>query len=146
MSRRYAAFFVLLSMLCLAGSLTAQQEKLRTGMVVSTQWLADHLNDPKVVILHVSMPDDYKEAHISGARLMPPPKFVVQQGTELPPVDQLKAAFEGVGISDDSHVVVYTSNWGPMATRLIFTLNYLGFDNASLLDGGIDKWAEEKRS
>lgn len=123
----------------------AQQPKTRTDMVVSTQWLADHATDPKLVVLQVSSPDDFKDAHVPGARLMPPQKFVVQQGTELPPPDQLKAAFEGVGISDDSRVVVYTTNWGPMATRLIFTLDYVGFDNAALLDGGLDKWTDEKR-
>lgn len=139
---------VLLGALCallLASLSQAQQPKPHPEMVVSTQWLADHLNEPKVVLIHIGSPEDYKESHIAGARLLPPQKFVVPQGTELPPVDQLKAAFEGVGISDDSHVVVYTTNWGPMATRLIFTLNYVGFDNAALLDGGIEKWTAEKR-
>ena len=131
--------------LLLSAVALAQQPKPRLDMVVSTQWLAEHASDPKLVILQVSSPDDFKDAHVPGARLMPPQKFVIQQGTELPPVDQLKTAFEGVGISDDSRVVVYTTNWGPMATRLIFTLNYVGFDNAALLDGGLEKWMDEKR-
>src|SRR6185369_1291276 len=62
------------------------------------------------------------------------------------PDDQLKATLEGIGISDDSHVIIYSPDWGPMASRLFFTLDYLGFSNAALLDGGLEKWQGEKRA
>lgn len=123
----------------------AQQPKPRPDVVVSTQWLAAHLSDPKLVIIHAGDPDNYRTAHIPGARSLPGNKFTAP-GTELPPDDQLKAALEGIGISDDSRVVIYSPDWGPIASRLFFTLDYLGFNNAALLDGGIEKWQEEKRS
>ncbi len=145
MSTKSRAGLLVAVALVLSGISQAQQEKPHPEMVVSTQWLADHASDPKLVVLQVGSPEEFREAHVPGARLLPPQKFVIPQGTELPPVDQLKAAFEGVGISDDSRVVIYTANWGPMATRLIFTLSYVGFDNAALLDGGIERWTQEKR-
>lgn len=39
-------------------------------MLVSTEWLSAHLNDPKLVILHVGSPADYDSGHIPGARLV----------------------------------------------------------------------------
>src|SRR6185295_8253847 len=58
---------------------------------------------------------------------------------------QLKKNLEEIGIGDTSHVVFY-ADWDPMATRLFFTLDYLGFaGSASLLDGSMEQWVAEKR-
>jgi thiosulfate/3-mercaptopyruvate sulfurtransferase len=75
-------------------------------------------------------------------------KFVSNQdpGSELLPPEQLKQNLEAIGIGDASHVVYYAPDWDPMATRLFFTLDYLGHgDHAALLDGGMDQWLREKR-
>jgi len=136
---------LLLTCFAIAGLSQAQKPKEHPEYVVSTAWLAEHLNDPKLVIVHVGNPGDYKAAHIPGARSLPGNKFTAPD-TELPPDDQLKATLEGIGIGDDSHVVIYSPDWGPMASRLFFTLDYLGFSNAALLDGGLEKWQEEKRA
>ena len=117
-------------------------------MVVSTQWLADHLSDPNLVLVHVGgSPDDFHAQHIPGARHLPADKLVDPKppNTELLAPDQLKKNLEDIGISDDSHIVFY-ADWDPMATRLFFTLDYLGrAEHASLLDGGLDEWTMEKR-
>lgn len=59
-------------------------------LVVSTQWLADHLNDPNLVIVHIGHDQsDYHAAHIPGARYLAMNKFATGQtppGTELLPV------------------------------------------------------------
>ena len=148
MSKAARAAVLVLASLVFSGLMQAQQAKLHPEYVVSTSWLAGHLSDPKLVIVQVGNPNDYKTAHIPGARLLSPDKFVAMAppGTELLADDQLKTNLEAIGISDDSRVVIYTPDWGPMATRLFFTLDYLGFNNAALLDGGIDKWQEEKRA
>ena len=45
-----------------------------------------------------------------------------------------------------TRVVYYAPDWDPMATRLFFTMDYLGHGNqAALLDGGLDQWTREKR-
>ena len=74
------------------------------------------------------MRDDYHAAHIPGARFLAMDKFAdhITPGTELLPPDQLKKNLEDIGISDDSRVVYYAPDWDPMATRLFFTLDYLG--------------------
>jgi thiosulfate/3-mercaptopyruvate sulfurtransferase len=120
----------------------------RPEMVVSTQWLADHLSDSNLVLVQVAgSPADYHAQHLPGARHLPTDKLVDQKppGTELLPADQLKKNLEEIGIGDNSHVVFY-ADWDPMATRLFFTLDYLGFTGrASLLDGSMEQWVLEKR-
>jgi thiosulfate/3-mercaptopyruvate sulfurtransferase len=66
---------------------------------------------------------------------------------ELPPVQQLAATFEKVGISDDSHVVIYAHDgrMGPMASRVFLALDHIGHDRVSLLNGGIARWTAEGR-
>ena len=119
-------------------------------LVVSTQWLADHLADTNLVIVHIGHDEsDYRAAHIPGARYLAMDKFATGQtapGTELLPPEQLKKNLEEIGIGDDSRVVYYSPDWDPMATRLFFTLDYLGHGNqAALLDGGLDQWTRENR-
>jgi thiosulfate/3-mercaptopyruvate sulfurtransferase len=119
-------------------------------LVVSTQWLADHQADPNLVIVHIGHDEsDYRAAHIPGARYLAMNKFATGQtspGTELLPPQELKKNLEAIGIGDSSRVVYYAPDWDPMATRLFFTMDYLGHgDQAALLDGGLDQWTREKR-
>ena len=122
----------------------------RPELVVSTHWLSDHLADANLVIVHIGHDEqDYRAAHIPGARYLSMDKIATGQtppGTELLPPEQLKKNLEEIGIGDDSRVVYYAPDWDPMATRLFFTMDYLGHGNqAALLDGGLDQWTREKR-
>lgn len=154
-----ARISLLLATMVFAGVLHAQSKSsapaaakkgdgTRPEMVVSTQWLADHLSDANLVLVQVgSSPSDYHAQHIPGARHLPTDKLVDPKppGTELLPPEQLKKNLEEIGIGDTSHVVFY-ADWDPMATRLFFTLDYLGFGgSASLLDGSMEQWVAEKR-
>lgn len=60
-------------------------------------------------------------------------------------VGQLEAAFGRHGIRNDSRVVLYSIGTAMWATRFWWMLRSLGFDGASVLDGGIDKWMAEGR-
>ena len=70
------------------------QPQVRTEMLTSTQWLADHLNDPNVVVLHVAKDRaEYEKGHIPGARFLAFEDFMVgHKGLmdELPGVEQLQ--------------------------------------------------------
>jgi thiosulfate/3-mercaptopyruvate sulfurtransferase len=118
-------------------------------MLVSTQWLADHLNDPKVVVVHVGRDrSDYEKQHIPGARFLSEEDFTTGHTglmVELPPVDKLKQTFESIGINDDSRVIIYTPDWYPVAARAFYTLDYLGHGNTALLNGSIEQWLAEQR-
>jgi thiosulfate/3-mercaptopyruvate sulfurtransferase len=120
-------------------------------MLVSTDWLANHASDPKVVILHVAPNRTaYDAGHIPGARFVALPELAVTRDgipNELPPVDDLKRVIEAAGVSDDSRVILYSDVSVLPATRAFFTLDYLGHaSQAALLDGGLEKWRKEGRA
>jgi thiosulfate/3-mercaptopyruvate sulfurtransferase len=64
----------------------------------------------------------------------------------MPAVAQLEAAFGAHGISADSRVVLYGIGTPMWATRFWWMLKSLGFDNAAVLDGGLDTWKAEGRA
>lgn len=115
--------------------------------VVSPAWLADRLNDPGVVVLEITHGDNQQGPRIPGARAMPYDALRVSANalsTELPPADEVRARFEALGISDSTLVVVYAHE-APMATRALFTLDYLGHSRWAYLDGGLTAWRAEGR-
>jgi thiosulfate/3-mercaptopyruvate sulfurtransferase len=129
---------------------SSSNDGVRSDMLVSTQWLSQHLKDPNVVIIHLA--DgllDYKRGHIPGAHYLDMKKISSDAGpvtTELPSVEQLQKAFAEAGVSDNTRVVIYATNWFPNAARVYYTLDYLGHaDHAALLDGGIEQWLVENR-
>jgi thiosulfate/3-mercaptopyruvate sulfurtransferase len=141
-----AKFFA--SFLALA-SLTAAAT--RPGMLVSTDWLAKHLTDSKVVVLHVSgNRTAYDAGHLPGARFVPLSDLAITRDgipNELPPVADLKKVLEAAGVSDDTRVIFYSDTSVLPATRAFFTLDYLGHgEQAALLDGGLEKWRGEGRT
>jgi len=143
-----AACFLFLVISC--GRTFAASAAAHPEMLVSTEWLAGHLNDPKLVILQVGHDDsDYRKEHITGARFLGSHDYTTGNDggliTELPPVQKLQQLFQDAGVSDDTRVIIYTADWYPVAGRAYFTLDYLGHSNAALLDGSLAKWKAESR-
>ena len=131
-----------------------QKEKapsVRSEMIVSTVWLVAHLNDPKVVILHVARARaHYDEGHIPGARFAGWDEITATRDgvpNELAPVADLQKLFARLGVGDDARIVLYGDSSGLSAARAYFTLDYLGHgERAALLDGGLEKWKAERRA
>jgi len=135
---------------CLLAAAGLSLGATRPEMLVSTEWLSAHRGDSKLVLLHVSATRKaYDAGHIPGARFVSQGDLAVtREGihNELPPVGTLKSLFEGLGVSNDSRVIVYSDASVLPATRTYFTLDYLGHgDHTALLDGGLDKWKSEGR-
>jgi len=150
--RRIIFIFVVAVVLSSFGSLTVgAPPKIRDSMIVTTQWLAKHLNDQSLVLLQVGDKKEYDAAHIPGAQFIQTSDISTPRGQglilELPPVEQLKATFERFGVSNNSRIVVYFSkDWVTPTSRVYFTLDYLGLgDRTSILDGGLPAWVFEKR-
>jgi thiosulfate/3-mercaptopyruvate sulfurtransferase len=133
--------------------------------LISTEQLAARLDDPDLRIFDCSTrlaPDpeatyrveacrpEWLAAHIPGAGFIdiqqdlsrPDPKLRFT----MPDAAAFAAAAGRLGIGDGSQVVLY-SRFHPMwATRVWWMLRAFGFDNAAILDGGIDKWEAEGRA
>jgi thiosulfate/3-mercaptopyruvate sulfurtransferase len=122
----------------------------QTAMLVSTAWLAEHANDRSLVIINVGPRASYDAGHIPGARFIEMSSISTSQGLtlELPPIDKLKSAFEELGVSDNSRIVIcFLTNYVTPATRIFFTLDYLGLGKqVSLLDGGFEAWRADGRA
>jgi thiosulfate/3-mercaptopyruvate sulfurtransferase len=131
-----------------AGAIPAVQQGPRDQLVVSVDWLAAHLSDPDLVLLHVGPKEAYEAEHIPGGRFvdlrsqLAAPHGPSDLILELPDPSALKSTLEGLGISSHSRIVVYWANeWVTPAARAIFTLDWAGLGpQTSLLDGGIEAW------
>ena len=147
MARAHAILFAL-ALTLTAGPLAASE---RERLLVSTEWLVGHLDDPQLVLLHVGDPTEFAATHLPGARFVALRDVSAAPGTpgsadalrlEMLPAEELRPSLEALGISDDSRIVVYFGkDWVSPAARLLFTLDYAGLGaNAALLDGGQPAW------
>ena len=116
-------------------------------VLVSTEWAAQHLNDPKVRLVEVDVDTSaYDQGHISGA---------VGWNWQTQLQDNVrrdlisKSALEQLlgrsGISNDTTVLLYGDNNNWFAAYALWQLKYYGHKDARLINGGRKKWLEEKR-
>ena len=125
--------------------------------IVSTGTLAAHLDEWVVVDCRFDLTDEdwgrqqYEVAHIPGAVYaslnhdLAGPQTGSNGRHPLPPADALAATFSRLGIASGSQVVVYDQDAGLHASRLWWSLKYLGHPTVALLDGGWAKWVAEGR-
>jgi len=116
-------------------------------VLVTTDWLAEHLNDDGVVVAEVDEnPDLYDEGHIAGAVKLHW-REDLQDPVERDLVD--KPTFERLlrerGIANDTTLVLYgdKNNW--FAAYAYWYLMIYGHGDVRILDGGRQKWADEGR-
>jgi len=139
----------------IGASAWAQTARLtRSDLVVTSDWLATQLKNPKLVLFHIGEKSEYDAGHIPGARFLqlqdissPMTRDTTALALEMLPTDQLRERLEQLGISDDSRIVVYFGNdWLSPSTRVLLTLQYAGLGaKASLLDGGMPEWKKGNR-
>jgi thiosulfate/3-mercaptopyruvate sulfurtransferase len=126
--------------------------------LVSTEWLAAHLNDANVRVLdgtyHLPTAKrdgraEYLAQHIPGAAFFDI-DGIADDATDLPHMIPAPAVFEAemrkLGISKSTRVVVYDTYGWQSAARVWWSLRVFGHDNVALLDGGLPKWLAEGRA
>ncbi|BBU61028.1 sulfurtransferase [Methylosinus sp. C49] len=126
-------------------------------LLVSTQWLADHLHAPDVIIFDASwhMPAagrdpraEFLDAHIPGAVFFDI-DAIADHSTDLPHMLPDPVAFSSaarkLGLGDGMRAVVYDSLGLFSAPRLWWTLRVFGLTDVSILDGGLPAWKAEGR-
>ncbi|HLL28827.1 MAG TPA: 3-mercaptopyruvate sulfurtransferase [Xanthobacteraceae bacterium] len=129
----------------------------KSRWLVSTDWLAEHLHDPNLVVVDGSwyLPpenrdgfEEYLAAHIPGAVF-----FDIDEIADhsrglphmLPPPHVFELHMTRLGIGNDVQVVVYDGAGLFSAPRVWWTFRVFGMENAFILDGGFPKWRAEKR-
>ena len=128
-------------------------------MLTNTETLAKHLLDPGWVIFDcrhdlfdVAKGERlYREGHISGAHFVSVDTDLSGDKTgmngrhPLPSPAAFTAFLARNGVTNDSAVVAYDDVGGQFASRLWWMARWIGLNNVSLLDGGIQKWLAEGR-
>ncbi|MDO4223220.1 MAG: rhodanese-like domain-containing protein, partial [Acinetobacter sp.] len=82
----------------------------------------------------------YRQVHLPNAIHLMPKQLVAQRNDAtgvLPDVAQLQALIEQLQLTAQHHVLVYDDEGGGWASRLIWTLHCLGFEQVSLINGGL---------
>jgi len=126
--------------------------KDRVPAVVTTEWLAERLEQPKIKVLDVSwyLPpmgrsavEEFKAARIPGAQFwdvdgVADPKSDLPH--MLPSEDAFAAAADALGISNDETVVLYDGMGMFAAPRAWWTWRVFGHDKVAVLEGGLPAW------
>ncbi len=92
---------------------------------------------------------NYDKGHIPGAAYLDLSADLSDTSSSLrytlPPLEALARTFAAKGIGHGTHVVLYSHATPTWATRVWWMLRAVGFDDVSILDGGLDKWKAESR-
>jgi thiosulfate/3-mercaptopyruvate sulfurtransferase len=116
-------------------------------VLVSTGWVADHLEDAGIVVAEVDEnPDLYEEGHIPGAvKLHWKDDLQDPVERDLVEKDVFEQLLGGRGIGNDTTVVLYgdKNNW--FAAYAYWYLKIYGHEDVRILDGGRQKWIDEGR-
>lgn len=132
--------------------------------LVSTDWLAQHLKDPDVLVFDCTtriVPDErtiyrtepvldkFEQGHIPGAQFIDVQRDFSDNTQRykfmLPPAEQFAERASAFGISAGKTVVLYSTMDPWWATRVWWLFRVFGFDQAVVLDGGFSKWQREGR-
>src|SRR5688572_22265229 len=125
--------------------MSANTEYATPAILVDTDWVTAHLDDPKVRLVEVDVDTKaYDTGHIQGAV-----GWNWKQDTQdtlrrnLPNAEQTQALLRRSGITPDTQVVLYGDNNNWFAAYALWLLKYYGHDNVVLLNGGRAKWLAE---
>mgnify|MGYP006175551935 FL=1 len=115
--------------------------------LVSTEWLENHLNDPGVRVVEVSVvPGVYERGHIPGAvNFAWHSDLVDPVRRDIASQENFQALLRKAGISADTTTVLYGDNHNWFAAWGAWVFDVYGVENVKLLDGGRGKWEAEKR-
>jgi thiosulfate/3-mercaptopyruvate sulfurtransferase len=125
--------------------------------LVSTEWLAKHLNDPDLRILDASwyLPQmgrdarsEYEAGHIPGARFFDIDEISDHRSSlphMAPPVEKFMSRMRAMGVGDGHQIVIYDGMGLFSAPRVWWLFRLMGKVDVAVLDGGLPKWQAEGR-
>ncbi|MGB0855940.1 MAG: sulfurtransferase [Nitrosopumilus sp.] len=115
-------------MRCLSGSgkITTDVDSLRS-----------EIRDKSVRVIDVRREDDYKQDHIPTAVNLPLASLLADDRPE-----RVLKLVNSMGIDDETSVVVYDDTFGALASRVSWTLEYLGHSDVTLLETTYSNWKE----
>jgi thiosulfate/3-mercaptopyruvate sulfurtransferase len=125
--------------------------------LVSTEWLAAHLDAPDVRVVDgtYAMPDtgrdahrEYESAHIPGAVFFDIEEIADSKSPYphmLPPPEKFSSRVRRLGLGDGNRIVVCDQLGLFSAARVWWMFRVFGHEDVAVLDGGLPKWRTEGR-
>jgi thiosulfate/3-mercaptopyruvate sulfurtransferase len=125
--------------------------------IVETEWLADHLNAPDLIVLDASwhLPTanrdaraEYNAEHIPGALFFDIDDLSDEKSNlphMLPSSVKFASRMKKTGVGDGMRIVVYDSYGLFSAARAWWTFRAMGHRDVAVLNGGLKKWKAEGR-
>jgi thiosulfate/3-mercaptopyruvate sulfurtransferase len=117
-------------------------------VIVDTQWIYDHMNDPQVRIAEVDYnpATSYTIGHIPGAVLFDWKQDLNDQNKkDIISKEGCEDLLQRAGVNNDTILVLYGDykNW--FAAFAFWVFKYYGFNDVKLMNGARKKWFEEDR-
>ena len=106
-----------------------------TKITTDVDSLRSELRDKSVRVIDVRREDDYKQDHIPTAVNLPLANLLSDDSPE-----RVLKLINSMGIDDETPVVVYDDTFGALASRVAWTLEYLGHSNVTLLETTYSNW------
>lgn len=128
------------------------------SLVVSTDWLAEHIDAPDVRVVDASwhLPAtgrdprlEYEAEHIPGAVFFDIDEICDENSDfphMLPKPEKFASRVRKMGLGDGNRIVVYDSVGLFSAARVWWMFQVMGHADVAVLDGGLPKWKAEERS
>jgi len=104
-------------------------------ITTDTDSLRSEIRDKSVRVVDVRRRDDYRQDHIPSSVNLPLADLLSDDSPE-----RVQKLIQSLGIDDETSVVVYDDTFGALASRVAWTLEYLGHSDVTLLDTTYSNW------
>ena len=111
----------------------SKEKTIRTTTDADT--LRSEIRDKSVRVIDVRREEDYKQSHIPTSVNLPLANLLSDDSP-----DRVLKMLESMGIDDETSVVVYDDTFGALASRVAWTMEYLGHNDVSLLEMTYGHW------
>src|SRR5438874_1102736 len=127
--------------------MSQQDGYVNSDTLVTTEWLAEHLDDPGQRLIEVDVnPAAYEGGHIEGAVGWDWKKDLQHETVrDIASREALEQKLGESGVTPDTTILLYGDNNNWFAAYAYWALKYYGHDDVKLVNGGRVKWEAEGR-
>lgn len=112
------------------------------SLLVSAQWLRDHLDDPGIRVVDTRGKTDFEEGHLTGSINLPSGELFDPEaaGSQMLSDGELEKRLGAAGIDGERYLILYDASGLVPSAKVFWVLEHLGRSRVALLDGGYPGW------